>query len=136
MEIIEKHRRMLYPMVRVRTEKAGGSGTIVYSEKVPGEEGKFETYLLSNYHVVDEAVKQEKEWSPLLQRDVKKDVTKEALEMQLDNPRAAYYLVLALCRAGDHAAAAEYMSIADRFDVLEHRALFQRLRPMVARATE
>ena len=32
-EIIQKHEQMFYPTVRVRTKKAGGSGTVVYSEK-------------------------------------------------------------------------------------------------------
>ena len=32
-EIIQKHEQMFYPTVRVRTKKAGGSGTVVYSKK-------------------------------------------------------------------------------------------------------
>ena len=32
-EIIQKHEQMFYPTVRVRTKKAGGSGTVVYSQK-------------------------------------------------------------------------------------------------------
>ena len=31
-EIIQKHEQMFYPTVRVRTKKAGGSVTVVYSE--------------------------------------------------------------------------------------------------------
>ena len=32
-EIIQKHEQMFYPTVRVRTKKAGGSGTVVYSKE-------------------------------------------------------------------------------------------------------
>ena len=32
-QIIQQHEQMFYPTVRVRTKKAGGSGTVVYSEK-------------------------------------------------------------------------------------------------------
>ena len=32
-KIIQKHEQMFYPTVRVRTKNAGGSGTVVYSEK-------------------------------------------------------------------------------------------------------
>lgn len=84
MNIKEKHESLLYPMVRVRTEKAGGSGTIIYSEPLPDCEDKFETYLLSNFHVVENAVRQEKQWNPLLQRDVKKDVLAEVTVEQFD----------------------------------------------------
>ena len=31
-QIIQQHEEMFYPTVRVRTKKAGGSGTVVYSE--------------------------------------------------------------------------------------------------------
>ena len=72
--IKEKHEKMLYPMVRVRTTRAGGSGTIIYSKPVPGSEDEYETYLFSNFHVVEDAVSHKKEWNPLLGRDVKKDV--------------------------------------------------------------
>ena len=32
-EIIKKHTEMFYPTVRVRSKRAGGSGTVVYSEE-------------------------------------------------------------------------------------------------------
>ncbi len=77
MDILEKHEKMLYPMVRVRTTKAGGSGTIIYSEKVPGTDDVWETYLLTNFHVVADAVRLEKVWNTLLQREMQKDVMAE-----------------------------------------------------------
>lgn len=72
----EKHENLLYPTVRVRTEKAGGSGTVVYSRPVPEgstEEGH-ETYILTNCHVINDNIRVEKKWSTLLKREVKTDV--------------------------------------------------------------
>jgi len=71
-----KHEKMLYPTVRVRTTKAGGSGTVIYSKPVPGEEG-YESYVLTNNHVIDDCVKVEKKWSGLLKREVKTDILSE-----------------------------------------------------------
>ena len=77
-EIKEKHKHMLYPTVRVRTGKAGGSGTLIYSKQVPNaEEGIFESYVLTNEHVIDDNIKVEKKWSTLLKREVKTDILAE-----------------------------------------------------------
>lgn len=72
----EKHEKLLYPTVRVRTNKAGGSGTVVYCEPVPAgsEEEGFETYVLTNCHVINDNIKVEKKWSTLLKREVKTDI--------------------------------------------------------------
>ena len=70
----EKHEKMLYPAVRVRTGTAGGSGTVIYSELVPGEEEEHETYVLTNNHVIKGNVKVETKYDGMLGRDVKKDV--------------------------------------------------------------
>lgn len=56
-----QHEQLLYPCVRVRTETAGGSGTVVYSK---GEH----TYVLTNHHVVESAIKVTKKWDSLLGR--------------------------------------------------------------------
>ena len=37
----ELHEKILYPVTRVKTGKAGGSGVLVYSEPDPKEEGKY-----------------------------------------------------------------------------------------------
>jgi len=71
-EIKQKHEEMLYPTVRVRTEKAGGSGSVVYSDKV--DDGTYRTYVLTNYHVIDDNVKVEKKWDPKVGMDIKKEV--------------------------------------------------------------
>jgi S1-C subfamily serine protease len=71
-----QHEKMLYPVVRVRTEKAGGSGTIIYSKEKPHEskEEGYESYILTNCHVVDDNIKVEKKWSTLLKRKVETDI--------------------------------------------------------------
>jgi len=68
-----KHEKMLYPAVRVRTDKAGGSGTVIYSKPMP-EDKRFETYVLTNCHVISDNIKVEKKWSTLLKREVKMDI--------------------------------------------------------------
>jgi S1-C subfamily serine protease len=70
-EIIQKHEQMFYPTVRVRTKKAGGSGTVVYSEKHNGE---VYTYVITNHHVISDSVKVEKKWDPVLKRKVDKEI--------------------------------------------------------------
>jgi len=76
-ELTQKHKALLYPTVRVRTGSAGGSGTIIYSNLKPGSEDEYETYVLTNEHVVDNNIKVEKQWNNLLQCDLKKDVLTE-----------------------------------------------------------
>ena len=70
-EIIQKHEQMFYPTVRVRTKKAGGSGTVVYSEKYNDE---VYTYVITNHHVVADSVKVEKKWDSVLKRKVDKEI--------------------------------------------------------------
>jgi len=74
MDIKEKHEQMLYTSVRVRTMKAGGSGTVLYSAPINGDDGIYETYVLTNNHVIAENVKVDKKWSTLLKREVKTDI--------------------------------------------------------------
>ena len=76
MDIEEKHHKMLYPCVRVRTDKAGGSGTVIYSEPSVTENG-YETYILTNHHVIEGNIKVGKRWSTLLQREVQTDILSE-----------------------------------------------------------
>jgi len=75
------HEKVLYPVVRVIAKKAMGSGTILYSkpsETVPNE---YETYVLTNCHVVEDSISYKKEWDTVLKRDVKKEVL-DAVEVQ------------------------------------------------------
>jgi len=70
-EIKQKHEQMFYPTVRVRTKKAGGSGTVVYSQEYNGE---VYTYVITNHHVVADSVKVEKKWDSVLKRKVDKEI--------------------------------------------------------------
>ena len=71
-EIIQKHEQMFYPTVRVRTKKAGGSGTVVYSKKNKID-GEVYTYVITNQHVISDSVTIEKKWDPVLKRKVDKE---------------------------------------------------------------
>ena len=70
-EIIQKHEQMFYPTVRVRTKKAGGSGTVVYSKEY---ESEVYTYVITNHHVIADSVHLEKKWDPVLKRKVDKEI--------------------------------------------------------------
>ena len=70
-EIIQKHEQMFYPTVRVRTKKAGGSGTLVYSKE---HDKEVYTYVITNHHVISDSVKVEKKWDPVLKRKVDKEI--------------------------------------------------------------
>ena len=72
-EIIQKHEQMFYPTVRVRTKKAGGSGTVVYSQK-NDKDGEIYTYVITNQHVIADSVHLEKKWDPVLKRKVDKEI--------------------------------------------------------------
>jgi len=61
----------LYPCVRVRTERAGGSGQVIHSSEKNG------TFILTCEHVVSDAIQVKEEWSSVLQKNVKRDVLSE-----------------------------------------------------------
>lgn len=68
----KRHRMIALPCVRIRANKAGGSGTVIYSKE--NDEGDFSTYILTNNHVIDNCVKIERRWSALLKSERKLDV--------------------------------------------------------------
>jgi len=63
------HDEVLHTQVRVRTEKAGGSGTVIWAEK--GADGFYSVYALTCHHVIADALKVVEEWDPLLGKDHK-----------------------------------------------------------------
>lgn len=65
-----RHEQMLYTVVLVQAGQASGSGTVVHSE-VRGSD--YETFVLTNFHVVGSAVKVEEEWDPKEKADVKRE---------------------------------------------------------------
>jgi S1-C subfamily serine protease len=71
------HEQTLYPTLRVTADKATGSGTIIASVQrtdadEDGELG-FNTYVLTNHHVVSSAIRVEKTFDPAKGRYVTKD---------------------------------------------------------------
>jgi hypothetical protein len=65
------HNEMLYTALRIRADKAGGSGTVLFSQI--NKEGEAETYILTNHHVIDNLIKVPEEWDSLLGRKIKKE---------------------------------------------------------------
>jgi hypothetical protein len=62
--ITEKLEKVLYPCVRVLSGNGGGSGTVVYSEDREGT-GEFQTFVLTNHHVIDNLIHVTKKWDNL-----------------------------------------------------------------------
>ena len=56
----QEHLEMLYPTVLVRVGKGSGSGTVIYSEQ--NEDREYESFILTNWHVVKSYVKLSKVW--------------------------------------------------------------------------
>jgi hypothetical protein len=59
-----KLEKVLYPVVRVLSGGGGGSGTVVYSEDREND-GTFETFVMTNHHVIDNLIRVEKKWDNL-----------------------------------------------------------------------
>lgn len=89
---------MLYPCVRVRSGKAGGSGTVIYSNK--DKSGIYRTYVITCEHVVDDLIKIEKKWDPVLKKDRRMEVLGKA------SVELFYYEHLSRCKgsSGQHRA--------------------------------
>ena len=64
----QEHIEMLYPTVLVRLERGTGSGTVIYSEL--NEDQKYESYVLTNNHVIQAYVKISKVWNSELKEHV------------------------------------------------------------------
>ena len=57
----KEHTEMLYPTVLVRVGNGSGSGTVVYSKL--DEEQKYESFILTNWHVIQSNVLIKNEWN-------------------------------------------------------------------------
>lgn len=71
-EISELHYKILYPVCRVRAKQAGGSGTVIYSKQDADE--KWQTFVLTNYHVVAKNIEILKEWDARKLKHVHKEI--------------------------------------------------------------
>lgn len=73
----ELHEKIVYPVVRVRTEKAGGSGTVIYSEPDPKNPEEYQTFVLTCHHVVADAIEWKKEIDTVTKLKVNKEFKKQ-----------------------------------------------------------
>ena len=67
----QAHEKYIYPIVRVSVGTGGGSGSIIYSKL--GGYSKYSTYILTNFHVVSDAISISDEWDSDLQKNIKKE---------------------------------------------------------------
>jgi S1-C subfamily serine protease len=82
-----QHAEMLNTVVRIDTS---GSGTVIYSQD-HGEAPKknFETYILTNYHVVGDQIKITEVWSPQKSKKVKRETRAPVTAFWFDYVRCA-----------------------------------------------
>jgi S1-C subfamily serine protease len=73
-ELKELHEKILYPVVRVRTSQAGGSGTIFYSQEDPKNPDEWISFIITNWHVIEGAIHYKEEWNGLSEKEIKKEV--------------------------------------------------------------
>jgi hypothetical protein len=64
----QEHLEMLYPTVLVRLGNGSGSGTVIYSKQ--NEDQAYESYVLTNWHVIQGYVKVTKVWNSDKQENV------------------------------------------------------------------
>jgi len=89
-EAEDKHQTMLWTTVRVKTEKAMGSGTVIYSDK--DSKNIYHTYILTCHHVIAECIKVETKFDPRVGYDIKKE-TRIPAEVEF-----FYYDKLSICQ--------------------------------------
>lgn len=66
LDLKKLHAEVLYSQVRVKTAKAGGSGTILRSKEKS-------TYVLTCHHVIEEALSVKKDWDSRLGKERKRE---------------------------------------------------------------
>ena len=82
-----QHREMLNTAVRIDTT---GSGTVIYSQDHgTALEKKYETYILTNYHVISESIRIREIWSPQKSRKIKRETRSPVTAFWFDYIRCA-----------------------------------------------
>lgn len=81
-KIKAEHEDMIYPTVRVRAGKAGGSGLIVYSKPTPNNPDKYESYIMTCHHVIEQAIKTVKKKHPFADRFIDSEV-RELVQVEI-----------------------------------------------------
>lgn len=67
--IVQMHHEMIYPAVQVQARKGKGSGTVIYSKKTNGH---YETFVLTNFHVISGAIEEVEEYDYEKREEVKR----------------------------------------------------------------
>lgn len=67
----QAHDLFIYPVVRVTSGQAAGSGTILYSKLNCND--KYSTYVLTNFHVIADSISIVDEWDSAIKEEVKKE---------------------------------------------------------------
>jgi len=97
------HEQCIYTQVRVKTDKTGGSGTIIYSK--PNKTGGYSTYVLTCYHVVEDAISIQEAWDPRIgrmrKRELRAEVTVEFFQYGKGDYVDRTYAVRAIIEAYD-----------------------------------
>jgi len=75
--VSEIHDKILYPVVRVRSGNAGGSGVLIYSKEDPKHKDQYISIALTCQHVVDSAIKIRDDFDPVLKQQRKIDYFEE-----------------------------------------------------------
>lgn len=76
--IRDKHETFLYPIVRVFSQNAAGSGTIIYSEPDEKNEGEFLTFVLTNHHVIESLITHKEEWDSTVGKKIEREFKEKA----------------------------------------------------------
>lgn len=77
MNIKELHESILYPVVRIRTHKAGGSGTVIYSAPCKENPEENQSFVLTCAHVIADAVNVRKDWDSVLKKEIDKEFVEQ-----------------------------------------------------------
>ena len=89
-EVKRKHEQILWTTVRVHTDKAYGSGTVIYSGK--DAKGEYHSYIATCYHVIEDNIKIKTMFDPRVGYDIKKE-TRIPAEVEF-----FYYDKLSICQ--------------------------------------
>jgi len=76
--IEEKHKMFLYPVVRIFSQKAAGSGTVICSDEDPKNPGEYLTFVLTNHHVIDDLITHKEEWDAMVGKKIEKEFKERA----------------------------------------------------------
>jgi len=72
-DIAKLHHEVLWSTVRVKTDKAWGSGTLIYSGPT-GKKDEYATFIVTCFHVIADNIKIEKKFDHRVGYDIKKEI--------------------------------------------------------------